>query len=90
LGNSAPAAKSYQILEASHAVRDLLAPEGFRFLARFRRDRPAALDPKAHVPPPESIEPGQLAIVNKIPIVVPLCAVVLAAFVYFIGWSVLL
>jgi len=89
LGNSAPAAKSYQVLEASHAVRDLLAPEGFRFLARFRRDRPAASDPKAHVPP-ESIEPGQLAIVNKIPIVVPLCAVVLAALVYFICWSVLL
>jgi len=70
-------------------VRDLPAPEGFRFPARFRRDRPAAPDPKARIPP-ESIDPGQRAIVSKIPIVVPLCAVVLATLVYFICWSVLL
>jgi len=69
-------------------VRDLPAPRGFRFSAGFRRARPAVSDPKAPVPP-ESTEPGQSGIVDKIPIVVPLCAVVLSALVYFICWSVL-
>jgi len=68
--------------------KDLLASRGFRLPFRFRRAGQAAPDLKTRVAP-DSAEPEQPGFVTKIPIVVPLCAVVLATLVYFICWSVL-
>ena len=69
-------------------MKDLLASRGFRLLFRFRRTGQATPDPKTRVAP-DSAESEQPGFVTKIPIVVPLCAVVLATLVYFICWSVL-
>ena len=70
-------------------MKDLPASRGFRLPDRLRSaGQQAPPDPRTLVPP-DSAESEQPGFVGKIPLVVPTSAAVLAAFVYFICWSVL-